>query len=94
MPEFRKRPVQAERWFPGKNIPGVAQWHWTWKDYIKDVDKNGGGCACFPTGKLTPHLHTSEGSVIVSYGDYIITEYNGKRYPCNADIFQKIWEEI
>ena len=47
--------------------------------YQTDVEKN---------------IHTLEGDMKVSVGDYIITGVNGEQYPCKPDIFEKTYEKV
>lgn len=35
-------------------------------------------------------IHTLEGDMKASIGDYIITGVNGEKYPCKPDIFKKL----
>lgn len=35
-------------------------------------------------------IHTLEGDMTASPGDYIITGVNGEKYPCKPDIFARI----
>ena len=39
-------------------------------------------------------IHTIEGDMIASPGDWIITGVNGEKYPCKPDIFEKTYEKI
>ena len=39
-------------------------------------------------------IHTLEGDMEPSIGDYIIKGVNGEFYPCKPDIFDKTYEEI
>lgn len=39
-------------------------------------------------------IHTLEGPLKVSPGDWIITGINGEHYPCKPDIFEKTYEEV
>ncbi|MCI8673108.1 MAG: hypothetical protein HFI89_06420 [Lachnospiraceae bacterium] len=39
-------------------------------------------------------IHTMEGDMKASPGDWIITGVNGEKYPCKPDIFQKTYEII
>ena len=39
-------------------------------------------------------IHTLEGDMIASGGDYIITGVNGEQYPCKPDIFEKTYESV
>lgn len=38
------------------------------------------------------HIHTLEGIMTVSHGDWIIKGVNGEFYPCKPDIFEKTYE--
>lgn len=50
-----------------------------------------GVCIC-SNGAGNPHIHTLEGIMIVSEGDYIITGIKGEQYPCKQDIFEQTYE--
>lgn len=39
-------------------------------------------------------IHTLEGDMLASEGDYIITGVNGEQYPCKPDIFEKTYELV
>ena len=39
-------------------------------------------------------IHTLEGDMIASPGDWILTGVNGEKYPCKPDIFEKTYEKI
>ena len=39
-------------------------------------------------------IHTLEGDLMASVGDYIITGVKGEKYPCKPDIFKKTYEEV
>ena len=39
-------------------------------------------------------IHTLEGDMKASIGDYIITGVNGEQYPCKPDIFEKTYEVV
>lgn len=39
-------------------------------------------------------IHTLEGDLMASVGDYIITGVNSEKYPCKPDIFKKTYEEV
>ena len=39
-------------------------------------------------------IHTLEGVMHASAGDYIITGVNGEQYPCKPDIFKKTYEIV
>ncbi len=37
-------------------------------------------------------IHTLEGDMLASPGDWIITGVNGEQYPCKPDIFEKTYD--
>ncbi|MGU8698410.1 hypothetical protein [Clostridium perfringens] len=37
-------------------------------------------------------IHTLEGDMLATKGDYIITGINGEKYPCKPDIFEKTYQ--
>ena len=39
-------------------------------------------------------IHTLEGDMKASPGDWIITGVNGEQYPCKPDIFEKTYEPV
>lgn len=39
-------------------------------------------------------IHTLEGDMKASIGDYIITGVNGEKCPCKPDIFNKTYEKV
>lgn len=39
-------------------------------------------------------IHTLEGNMKASVGDYIITGLRGEKYPCKPDIFEKSYELV
>lgn len=39
-------------------------------------------------------IHTLEGDMKASIGDYIIQGVNGELYPCKPDIFEKTYEAV
>lgn len=39
-------------------------------------------------------IHTLEGDMVASPGDFIITGVNGETYPCKSDIFEKTYEQV
>lgn len=39
-------------------------------------------------------IHTLEGDMIASPGDYVITGVHGEKYPCKPDIFHKTYESV
>ena len=39
-------------------------------------------------------IHTLEGDMKASFGDYIIKGVNGEFYPCKPDVFEKTYELV
>ena len=39
-----------------------------------------------------PYIHTLEGNMYISLGDFIIKGLNGEFYPCKPDIFIKTYD--
>lgn len=81
--KFRKKPVvvEAEQYFPDQHVQGVcASFH-----------KGSEGRIC-PDEIDTPHIHTLEGPLHVSPGDWIITGVKGEKYPCKPDIFEQTYD--
>ena len=37
-------------------------------------------------------LHTLNGDVTANEGDYVITGVNGEQYPCDPEIFNKLYD--
>jgi hypothetical protein len=40
------------------------------------------------------YIHTLEGDMLASKGDYVIQGVNGEIYPCKPDIFMKTYQEV
>ncbi len=39
-------------------------------------------------------VHTLEGDMKASVGDYIVTGVDGEKYPCKPDIFEKTYTQV
>ena len=39
-------------------------------------------------------IHTLEGDMLASVGDFIITGLRGEQYPCKPDVFWKTYEPV
>lgn len=82
MPKFRKRPiiVEAEQWWRGIQVEGVSAFHaWHLQDHCL-IQK--------------PHVHTLEGPLLVSPGDWIVTGVQGEKYLVKPDIFAATYEPV
>lgn len=90
MPKFRKKPVviEADQFFIDKKPwpPGVVD-YWP-PEHPEDTDE--------PKNVVygPPQVHTLEGPLRVSDGDWIIKGVQGEIYPCKHDIFVKTYEAV
>ena len=100
--KYRKRPVEVEavrypRLEHGDNadatVPEVPEWlseaydKGTVHPRYHHIDDDLGGC-----WELL--IHTPEGIMIVSPGDWIIKGVANELYPCKSDIFALTYEEV
>lgn len=79
--KFRKKPVTIE----------AVEWKGELTDEISNFIK---GASHFEGPGKVLCLHTLEGVMTVSIGDFIIRGVAGEVYPCKPDIFWKTYEEI
>lgn len=45
-------------------------------------------------GDVVMVIHTLEGTMRASVGDWIVTGVDGEKYPCKPDIFEKTYEPV
>ena len=80
MAKYRKKPVTIEAiQYKGNNPTEIHDF--VRKHMFRDID-----------GNLS--IHTLEGDMKASIGDYIIRGVDGEFYPCKPDIFKKTYEKI
>jgi hypothetical protein len=81
--KFRKKPVvvEAEQWFPGKQVAGVGQFLFGSLPPGANAEDYG-------------YIETLEGGHRVDPGDWIITGVKGEKYPCKPDIFEATYERV
>lgn len=88
MTKYRKKPVVVEAVkFDGLNPTEI-------KDFV------GENCeveiydneVTHPVARIL--IHTLEGNMEVSKGDYVIKGVKGEFYPCKPDIFEQTYEEV
>lgn len=95
MRKFRKRPiiVEAEQWFPDRDIPGVSLY--TPPDVVI-FDKSGQGCGTVYPQPAYHVVQTIHGEFArLEPGDWVIREPDGIHYyPCKPDLFTVIYEEV
>lgn len=89
---YKTKPVEIEaiRW-TGLNLEEIKQFVGESLEYdIWDT--------AWEVGKGRPHMcmkiHTLEGDMYASVGDYIIKGLRGEFYPCKPDVFEKKYEVI
>jgi hypothetical protein len=72
-------------------VVDAIQFHWGPEDWT-----SWGVCFCFVGntfgGVDHPHIHTLEGVMSISAGDWIIKGVKGETYPCKPDIFALTYE--
>lgn len=88
---YKKKPVVIEAIQWTTNLEEV-------KEFVgKDLEYSILDTA-WQVGKGAPHvfmkIHTLEGDMEVSKGDFIIKGVNGEFYPCKPDIFEKTYEPV
>lgn len=89
--KYRKKPVVVEalQW-TGINLSEMREFCPVADITIHDAAWEAGVGA--PTAVLK--IHTLEGVMGASKGDYIIRGVNGEFYPCKPDIFEKTYEPV
>lgn len=88
--KFRKKPVAIEAiQLTESNRAEILQWAKSYAPLghlIGAVPKS-----CHPHQML---VHTLEGTMTASLGDWIIRGVQGEFYPCKPDIFEQTYEEV
>ena len=77
--KFRKKPVIIES----------VQWDGTNGEVIKEFVKSD-----YTENGNELIIHTLEGDMTASLGDWIIKGVKGEFYPCKPDIFENTYEEV
>lgn len=80
MAKFRKKPIviEAEQYLHGRTVPLGV----CMSDDLDD------------SREFFPHIHTLEGNLAVSKGDWIIKGIQGEFCPCKPDIFEATYEPV
>lgn len=90
--KYRKKPVviEAIQW-TGLNLEEIKEF--VGESLIYDIIDT-----AWKVGEGAPHvnmkIHTLEGDMEVSKGDFIIKGIKGEFYPCKPDIFEKAYEAV
>lgn len=80
---FRKKPVEIEAMRATyESIDEVEQWV-----EASGTETSASGCGGF-------YIHTLEGDMLASIGDWIIRGVQGEFYPCKPDIFAQTYDEV
>ena len=82
MPRFRKKPVEIE----AMQYDGTQD---SWREITDWADD-----VWHRTGDRSIEIHTLEGTMLASVGDWVIRGVKGEFYPCKPDIFEKTYEVI
>lgn len=89
--KYIKRPIVIEAIQIHGNVSEI-------KDFIAENGDAYIEVSAYDAGKGIPHtivtIHTLEGDMFATDGDYIIKGINGEFYPCNKDIFEKTYDEV
>lgn len=86
---YRKKPVEVDTivW-NGSNVDEIKEFCNGNERFETDNKGTNGDVSHFL------YIHTLEGKMYASVGDYIIKGVNGEFYPCKPDIFEKTYDEI
>lgn len=86
---FRMKPlvVEAEQWFPGREVEGVTRI----SANRVDLSKTRGIIVDRPERHV---INTVEGQIDVCVGDWIVTGVFGDRYPVHPDVFEATYERV
>ena len=81
--KYKKKPCEIE----------AVQWNGT---NLKEIKEFVGKDLSYDIGDtpINMEIHTLEGNMIASYGDYIIKGLRGEFYPCKPDVFEKKYELV
>lgn len=97
--KFKKKPIEVEAFQMTQERRMDNQ---DWPVWLHDAWQKGQGevGAVFPAdypfsdGTDELKIHTPEGEMRVSFGDWIIRGVKGELYPCKPDIFEATYEAV
>lgn len=89
MTKYRKKPiiVDAELW------DGSLEFFVKINVFTKDISAQAQAPITRGIGNAL-HIHTLEGIMTATIGDYIIKGVKGEIYPCKPDIFEQTYEKV
>ena len=84
--KYRKKPVIVDAW----------KWDGTGEGASDIIDKafEAGSTRDMSWGAIGFLIHTLEGTMEASKGDFIILGVSGEPYPCKPDIFKMTYEAV
>lgn len=91
MSKFRKKPVVVEAEVYKEGMEDGSVYYAIGGQTIGYFSKDE---KCVPKAGRVPVIKTSEGVLQIAKGDYIVTDTQGKRYPCKPDIFEATYELV
>jgi len=89
MPKFRKKPVEIEavQFLPNNDSTAAIMALASEGTRQVDIDRTA-------DGHYRMYIHTLEGKMEASIGDWIIRGVSGELYPCKPDIFLKTYDYV
>lgn len=93
MAQYRKKPV----------VINAVRNDGTWRPIMDWLDELADDRFTIPFGSKPPitrnddgtlSVHTLEGTMLCSVGDWVICGVQGELYPCKPDIFDATYEEV
>jgi hypothetical protein len=92
--KYRNKPVVIEAFKWTGDMDQEEDPEWIIKAIREGVVKFIPNYSTARNGERNLVIHTLEGNMIASRGDYIIQGVNGEIYPCKPDIFEKTYELV
>lgn len=95
MAKYRKKPVEVEaiQW-TGDNTLQVIRFMGQDVDFDRYMERDKFSDYVDYARKEGLKIHTLEGEMTASVGDYIIKGVKGEFYPCKPDIFKATYEKV
>lgn len=84
MGKYRKKPIVIE----------ALQWNGTNFNEIHDFTRDNSSFLLNDAKELVLVVHTLEGDMTASEGDFIICGVNDEFYACKPDVFEKTYEKV
>lgn len=90
--QFQKKPVRVfAHHYDGTNSAEIVAW--ADDDAVHSIPDGPGADLRRPDGELLI-IHTQEGLLYASVGDWIIQGIHGEFYPCKGDIFDQTYVAV